>query len=114
MESSDGLPVWLRLTTSNRVGDLLWVYEGLQLLGRGAGHGSGFGNQEQAKDRTALYRAEMDARTGRSWRNLQDVSRSAQLLYSSEQQWTILRRSTDFYRKGRFCGCRWIAFLGTK
>jgi predicted metalloprotease with PDZ domain len=48
----------------------------------------------------ALYQAEMDTRTGRGWRSLQEVSRSAQLLYSAEQQWTILRRSTDYYREG--------------
>jgi predicted metalloprotease with PDZ domain len=42
----------------------------------------------------------MDTRVGRDWRNLEDVARSAQLLYSSEQQWTILRRSTDFYKEG--------------
>ena len=54
----------------------------------------------QMKDRMALYQAEMDARTGRGWRNLQEVSRSAQLLYSAGQQWTNLRRSTDYYREG--------------
>jgi predicted metalloprotease with PDZ domain len=52
------------------------------------------------KDRMALYQAEMDARSGRGWRNLQEVSRSAQLLYSAGQQWTNLRRSTDYYREG--------------
>jgi predicted metalloprotease with PDZ domain len=83
------------------IGDLLWVYEGLtSYWAEVLATRSGLVTKEQAKDRLALYQAEMDARTGRSWRNLQDVSRSAQLLYSSEQQWTILRRSTDFYREG--------------
>ncbi|HXP10795.1 MAG TPA: hypothetical protein VN828_19990, partial [Acidobacteriaceae bacterium] len=83
------------------VGDLLWVYEGLtSYWAEVLATRSGLVTKEQAKDRLALYQAEMDARAGRNWRNLQDVSRSAQLLYSSEQQWTILRRSTDFYREG--------------
>ncbi len=83
------------------VGDLLWVYEGLtsywaEVLATRAG----LETSAQMKDRMALYQAEMDARSGRGWRNLQEVSRSAQLLYSSGQQWTNLRRSTDYYREG--------------
>ena len=83
------------------VGDLLWVYEGLtsywaQVLAARAG----LETKDQAEDRLALYQAEMDFRTGRNWRSLEEDSRSAQLLYSAEQQWTILRRSTDFYKEG--------------
>jgi predicted metalloprotease with PDZ domain len=83
------------------IGDLLWVYEGLtsywaEVLAARAGLETG----TQVRDRLAIYQAQIDARTGRSWRNLQDVSRSAQLLYSAGQQWTILRRSTDFYPEG--------------
>jgi predicted metalloprotease with PDZ domain len=83
------------------IADLLWVYEGLtsywaEILATRAG----LETSAQMKDRMALYQAEMDARTGRDWRNLEDVSRSAQLLYSASQQWTMLRRSTDYYREG--------------
>jgi predicted metalloprotease with PDZ domain len=83
------------------VGDLLWVYEGLtsywaEVLATRAG----LETNAQMKDRMALYQAEMDVRSGRGWRNLQEVSRSAQLLYSAGQQWTNLRRSTDYYREG--------------
>ena len=83
------------------IGDLLWVYEGLtsywaEVLGARAGLETG----AQVKDRLAIYQAEMDTRTGRGWRNLEDVSRSAQMLYSAGEPWTILRRSTDFYREG--------------
>jgi predicted metalloprotease with PDZ domain len=83
------------------VGDLLWVYEGLtsywaEILAARAG----LETDAQVKDRLALYQAEMQTRTGRSWRNLQDVSRSAQFLYTSSQQWSIVRRSTDYYREG--------------
>jgi predicted metalloprotease with PDZ domain len=83
------------------IGDLLWVYEGLtsywaEVLGARSGLETG----AQVRDRLALDQAEMDTRTGRSWRNLQDASRAAQLLYSAGQQWSILRRSTDFYTEG--------------
>ena len=93
------------LATSNyqqpMIGDLLWVYEGLtsywaEVLATRAG----LETTAQMKDRMAVYQAEMDARSGRGWRDLQDVSRSAQLLYSAGQQWTNLRRSTDYYREG--------------
>jgi predicted metalloprotease with PDZ domain len=83
------------------IGDMLWVYEGLtsywaEILATRAG----LETSDQMKDRMAVYQAEMDHRTGRDWRNLQDVSRSAQILYSAGQPWTMLRRATDFYREG--------------
>ncbi len=83
------------------IGDLLWVYEGLtsywaEILATRAG----LETIDQMKDRMALYQAEMDQRSGRGWRSLQDVSTSAQLLYSAGEQWTNLRRSTDYYREG--------------
>ncbi len=83
------------------IGDMLWVYEGLtsywaEILATRAG----LETNAQMKDRMAVYQAEMDHRTGRDWRNLQDVSRSAQILYTAGQPWTMLRRATDFYREG--------------
>ena len=83
------------------IGDLLWVYEGLTsywaevLAGR-----AGLETDAQVKDRLALDQAEMEERTGRSWRNLQDVARSAQMLYTASPQWEMLRRSTDYYHEG--------------
>ena len=83
------------------IGDLLWVYEGLtSYWAEVLGARSGLETPAQVRDRLALCQAEMEARTGRSWRNLQDASRAAQLLYSAGPQWSILRRSTDFYREG--------------
>ncbi len=83
------------------IGDLLWVYEGLtSYWAEVLATRSGLETDAQVKDRLALYQAEMDARTGRGWRNLQDTARGAQMLYSAGQQWTILRRSTDYYREG--------------
>jgi predicted metalloprotease with PDZ domain len=83
------------------IGDMLWVYEGLtsywaEILATRAG----LETSVQMKDRMAVYQAEMAHRTGRNWRNLLDVSKSAQILYSAGQPWTILRRATDFYREG--------------
>jgi predicted metalloprotease with PDZ domain len=83
------------------MGDMLWVYEGLtsywaEILATRAG----LETSAQMKDRMAIYQAEMDHRTGRDWRSLQDVSKSAQILYTAGQPWTILRRATDFYREG--------------
>lgn len=83
------------------IGDMLWIYEGLtsywaEILATRAG----LETSTQMKDRMAVYQAEMDHRTGRDWRNLQDVSKSAQILYTAGQPWTILRRATDFYREG--------------
>jgi predicted metalloprotease with PDZ domain len=83
------------------IGDLLWVYEGLtsywaEVLATRAG----LETSEQMKERMALYQAEMDVRSGRGWRSLEDDSRSAQMLYAAGEQWTNLRRSTDFYREG--------------
>ncbi len=83
------------------IGDLLWVYEGLtsywaEILATRAG----LETTTEMKDRMAVYQAEMDARSGRGWRSLQEVSRSAQMLYSAGEQWLNLRRSTDYYREG--------------
>ena len=97
------------------IGDLLWVYEGLtSYWGEVLATRSGLETVAQVKDRLALYQAEMDARTGRGWRNLEDVSRAAQVLYFAGQPWTILRRSTDFYREGPYSGCKSTAFSGKK
>jgi predicted metalloprotease with PDZ domain len=83
------------------IGDLLWVYEGLtSYWAEVLGERSGLESDAQVKDRLALYQAELETRTGRDWRSLADVSRSAQLLYTADEQWTILRRSTDFYKEG--------------
>jgi predicted metalloprotease with PDZ domain len=83
------------------VGDMLWVYEGLtSYWAEVLGARSGLETDAQVKDRLAMYQAEMETRTGRRWRDLADTSRSAQILYSADQPWTIVRRSTDFYREG--------------
>src|SRR5258707_1550367 len=42
----------------------------------------------------------MDASPGRAWRPLADTAVAAQLLYESRDDYTNLRRSTDFYPEG--------------
>jgi predicted metalloprotease with PDZ domain len=43
----------------------------------------------------------MEHHAGRTWRNLEDTAVAAQLLYFAPEQWTALRRGTDFYPEGQ-------------
>ena len=82
--------------------DLLWVYEGLTeyagsyvLTAR-----AGLMDAEWSHDSLASTAANMDHRSGRTWRNLQDTATAASFLYDSPKEWSNLRRSVDFYREG--------------
>lgn len=82
-------------------GDLLWVYEGLtEYLGDVLTARSGLWSAEEYRDALAVTAAQMDARPGRTWRDLQDTAVAAQILYDSSGQWENWRRSTDFYDEG--------------
>ena len=82
-------------------GDLLWVYEGLtQYLGDVLAARSGIWTAEQYRSYLAASAAEMDHRPGRTWRDLEDTAVSAQILYSTTQQWDNWRRSVDYYAEG--------------
>ncbi|HEY7212015.1 MAG TPA: hypothetical protein VH477_17205 [Bryobacteraceae bacterium] len=82
-------------------GDLLWVYEGLtQYLGDVLAARSGIWTAAQYRSYLAASAAEMDHRPGRTWRNLEDTAVSAQILYSTSQQWDNWRRSVDYYPEG--------------
>jgi len=82
-------------------GELLWVYEGLtQYLGFVLGARSGVRTPEEARDALARAAAEIENNRGRSWRPLVDTAVEAQLLYEARNQWSHLRRSTDFYDEG--------------
>jgi predicted metalloprotease with PDZ domain len=83
------------------VGDLLWVYEGLtEYLGDVLTARSGIWTPEQYRDRLATYAAEYDHRPGRTWRDLQDTARMAQVLYSVGGPYDNWRLGTDFYDEG--------------
>ena len=82
--------------------DLLWVYEGLTeyagsyvLTAR-----AGLMDPDWSRDWLASTAAQMDTRSGRQWRNLQDTATAASLLYESPSEWANLRRGVDFYREG--------------
>ena len=83
------------------VGDLLWVYEGLtEYLGDVLAARSGIWTAEQYRDRLAGYAAYLDNRPGRTWRDLADTARMAQVLYLTGGAFDNWRRSTDFYDEG--------------
>ena len=82
-------------------GDLLWVYEGLtQYLGDVLAARSGIETVEQYRNYLAASAAELDARPGRTWRDLQDTATAAQILYSTSGQWDNWRRGVDYYAEG--------------
>ena len=82
--------------------DLLWVYEGLTdywcgvLTAR-----AGLWTPAQYRDSMASIAAAMSARTGRSWRSLQDTADAAPLTYFGGYDWANWRRGTDFYPEGQ-------------
>jgi predicted metalloprotease with PDZ domain len=78
-------------------GSLLWVYEGLtRYLNWVLAARSGLFTLEQARDYAAAIAAEMEHRSGREWRSLEDTAVSVQLLYGGAA-WESLRRTTDYY-----------------
>jgi predicted metalloprotease with PDZ domain len=83
------------------IGNLLWVYEGLtQYLGDVLAARSGIWTADQYRSYLAYSAAEMDHRPGRTWRDLQDTARAAQILYDTSEQWDNWRRSVDYYQEG--------------
>ena len=82
-------------------GDLLWVYEGLtQYLGDVLAARSGIESEAQYRDALAYSAASLDARPGRTWRDLQDTATAAQTLYSAGGGWDNWRRNVDYYPEG--------------
>jgi predicted metalloprotease with PDZ domain len=78
--------------------DLLWVYEGLtSYLGDVLSARSGLRNPETYRDELALIAADLDHRTGRVWRNLQDTADGVPSMEGASRQWESWRRGTDYY-----------------
>lgn len=93
------------LVTSNfhqpMKGDLLWVYEGLtEYASTILSVRCGLWNDDQFLGNLAETAAEMNARPGRTWRNLQDTATAAQTLYNTVDAWDNWRRSVDYYPEG--------------
>ena len=82
-------------------GNLLWVYEGLtEYIGEILTPRSGMLTADEFRQELAREAAMLDTRAGRAWRPLQDTADAAQLLYQAREDYTDLRRSTDYYEEG--------------
>jgi predicted metalloprotease with PDZ domain len=78
--------------------DLLWVYEGLtSYLGDMLTARSGERNPEQARDSLALIAADIDHRSGRVWRDLQDTADGVPSMQMASSGWADYRRGLDYY-----------------
>ena len=81
--------------------DLLWVYEGLtQYLGLVLDARCGLWTPEQYRENLALTAAELDRRSGRTWRPLGDTALASQIhTVGSRHTW---RGGSDYYYEGVF------------
>ena len=78
--------------------DLLWVYEGLtSYLGDVLAARSGERTQSLARDNLAQIAAELDHRSGRVWRNLQDTADGVPSMQDAPRAWSDYRRPLDYY-----------------
>ena len=82
--------------------DLLWVYEGLtEYLGSFVLTArSGLRTPELTREWLAAYAADLDTKSGRQWRSLQDTADNAPRLYQAPDEWEDRRRAVDFYPEG--------------
>lgn len=73
---------------------LLWVYEGMtQSWGHVLATRSGLTTPAQARDRLAEVPATLDARVGRTWRNLQDTTNEGTMASRRDKSWRDWQRS---------------------
>ena len=78
--------------------DLLWVYEGLtSYLGDMLSARSGERTPSFARDELALMAADLDHRSGRTWRNLQDTADGVPTMQNAPKAWEDYRRPVDYY-----------------
>ena len=82
--------------------DLLWIYEGLsEYWGLVLAARSGLWSESYLRDTLAMYAATADrGRPGRAWRNLQDTTHQAVLLYRGTQSYPSWQRAKDYYGEG--------------
>jgi predicted metalloprotease with PDZ domain len=80
--------------------ELLWIYEGLtQYYGVVLAARSGAWKPEALHEYLATTFARLDARPGRTWRDLEDTAISSQLLYSAREAGSSWRRPVDYYEE---------------
>ncbi len=78
--------------------DLLWVYEGLtEYLGDVLAARSGVRTPALARDALAEMAADLDHRSGRVWRNLQDTADGVPVMQEAPGAWKDYRRPFDYY-----------------
>ena len=78
--------------------DLLWVYEGLtSYLGDMLAARSGERTAALARDALAQIAADLDHRSGRVWRNLQDTADGVPSMQNAPHAWEDYRRPLDYY-----------------
>jgi predicted metalloprotease with PDZ domain len=78
--------------------DLLWVYEGLTTyLGEVLTARSGELTLELARDSLAGTAADLDHRSGRVWRDLQDTADGVPAMQGASGAWQDWRRPLDYY-----------------
>jgi predicted metalloprotease with PDZ domain len=78
--------------------DLLWVYEGLtSYLGDLLAARSGERTSALARDALAQIAADIDHRSGRVWRNLQDTADGVPTMQNAPRSWDDYRRGLDYY-----------------
>lgn len=78
--------------------DLLWVYEGLtSYLGDMLSARSGERTPALARDELAHMAADLDHRSGRVWRNLQDTADGVPSMQYAPKAWEDWRRPVDYY-----------------
>jgi predicted metalloprotease with PDZ domain len=78
--------------------DLLWVYEGLtSYLGDVLTARSGERTPSSARDALAQMAADLDHRSGRVWRDLQDTADGVPTMQMAPRAWEDYRRPVDYY-----------------
>ncbi|MGA2965974.1 MAG: M61 family peptidase [Terriglobales bacterium] len=78
--------------------DLLWVYEGLtSYLGSVLTVRSGELTPALSRDELAQMAADLDHRSGRVWRNLQDTADGVPSMQMAPRAWEDYRRPVDYY-----------------
>ena len=78
--------------------DLLWMYEGLtSYLGDMLSARSGERTPSLARDALAQMAADLDHRSGRVWRNLQDTADGVPTMQDAPRGWEDYRRPVDYY-----------------
>jgi predicted metalloprotease with PDZ domain len=83
------------------INDLLWVYEGQdQFWGYILGARSGMFTKQETLDAIALIAANLDVRSGRNWRPVEDTTRDPIITARRPKGWVTYQRSEDYYNEG--------------